>query len=456
MASFDPGRGGWMCLMMMVASWALAPSALAAKRSAPPPRPISTAQARRALAGHGYGALSVSCRSEHRRALCSWSGTRGSSGCSGRLSGMLTSARKLRVTISGVRCHADVAAPAAPVPTLFGFNTYTTAQTVAMQRDVGVTTTRLFVDWSQVEPSPGKWNWTTPDQSYQEILAGGLRPLLVADVAPCWAAPATGCNPAVASPPDAAHDAAWIAYVKQLVTRYPQAVGLEVWNEPNLAASFWPAPNPARYVQLLQEAYTAVKSVDPTMPVISGGVLMDDGTGSGAGGEASQTFLAAMYADGASAWMDGLGIHVYPVTVGRPELWDVSAMTRWLAQVQTLRQLAAVPDKPIWITEMGVSTSTEPGFPAALTPQQQANDLLQMVSTAKADPLIRAAMIDSLQDADPNLLEDLISNLSGSIDGDDVFFNEVSEGLGIFSNTWQVKPAACVLSVFFHGTVAGC
>lgn len=437
--------------------WSLAPAALAARHASTRSTPISTRQARTTLARDGYATVEVSCRPERGQAMCRWSGVRRGSRCSGRLSGERTPGRSVRVRVSDVRCLAIIIP--ARVPPLFGFNAYTTPQTVALQKDVGVTTTRLFVSWSQVEPSPGVWNWAAADQSYQQILAGGLRPLIVAYAAPCWAAAQGGCNPMYASPPNPSFDSDWITYVKDLVERYPQAIGIEIWNEPNLTASFWPSPDPGRYTQLLHEAYTAVKSVDASMPVISGGLLMDDGTGTGAGGEASQTYLAAMYADGASQWMDALGIHVYPVDVaagGKPEVWDVAAMTRWLDQVQTLRTAADVPAKPIWITEMGVSTTTEPGFPVAATPQQQADDLVQMVSWSQSNPLVDAAFIDTLQDADPSLGEDAVSNLVGSIAGDDVFFNEVSEGLGVFTNTWGVKPAACALSVFLHGTVGGC
>jgi hypothetical protein len=326
-----------------------------------------------------------------------------------------------------------------------------------MQREVGATATRLFVGWAQAEPSPGQWQWQQFDQSYQQIVAGGLRPLVVAFAAPCWTTPNSGCGAFTASPPDPAHDPQWVSFVQALAARYPKAIGIEIWSEPNLASNFWPHPDPARYTQLLKEGYGAVKSVNPAMPVVSGGLLLGDGAGIGAGGEASRTFLAGMYAAGAERYMDALGIHIYPsdpATGQSPQVWDPAAMTRWLDQVTVVTRAAAVTAKPLWVTEMGVSTATQPGFPVSLTPQQQGSELDTLIQQAKADPQIRMVLIHTLQDAYPNLAFDLISNIGGGTIGDDVFYNEINEGFGVFTSAWALKPAACVVSRAFGGSLA--
>jgi polysaccharide biosynthesis protein PslG len=342
---------------------------------------------------------------------------------------------------------------------VFGFNAYTTPTTVLKQRAVGASATRMFIAWSQAEPLPGVWDWDDFDQQYQEILAGGMRPLIVAFAAPCWAQSATtGCPALYASPPAPSYDSAWSAYVRELAVRYPRAIGIEVWNEPNLTTEFWPNVDPVRYTQLLKEAYLAVKSVDPTMPVISGGLLLGDGTGTSPwSGYADQTFLTDMYAAGAAKWMNGLGVHVYPsdgATAHSPETWDPAAMVRWLAAANAVRNAAGAPSVPIWITEMGVSTSGEPGFPVPVTPAQQATDLMTMLHTAEADTQVHLAFVDTLQDADSDLPLDLLSNLGGALLNDDVFFNEVIEGLGVFDYDWTPKPAACELSEALGGTLA--
>lgn len=402
-------------------------------------------RSRHVLRALGYRDLHISCR---RGPRCSWRGVRRGRGCSGQT--VALGRRRRRVRVESVRCSGPVAASA---PLLFGFNAYITPMTVAEERTVGGTIARLFVPWWRVEPAQGSWDWGEFDREYQEILQGGLRPLIVADGAPCWAE--VNCSLTFASPPTAGHDEQWSAYVRQLAERYPQAVAVEVWNEPNLASSFYPQVDPARYTQLLQAAYAAVKAVDPAMPVISGGLAMSDGSGFAGAGYASRTFLADMYADGARRFMDGLAIHVYPTDTlsDGTRVWDPAAMPRWLKQIADVGEAAGVKHVPIWITEMGVSTTTEPGFPPAATTAQQAADLMGMIAAARSDRDVRMALIDTLQDADPNLGEDLLSDLAGPLLNYDIFYNQVIEGLGVFYNDWKPKPAACELSAAFAGSL---
>jgi hypothetical protein len=365
-------------------------------------------------------------------------------------SGKVTVGRRRRSSIrfSAIRCAGS------PLPPLaLGFNTYTTPTTVAKQRAVGATVTRLFVNWWDVESAPGAWNWSNTDLQYQQILAGGLRPLLVVNGAPCWAE--ASCNLLFAEPPTPAHDSDWSAYVRAVTARYPKAVGVEVWNEPNLSGAFYPQPDPRRYTQLLSEAYTAVKSVNSNMPVISGGLAMDDGSGSALPGYASRTFLADMYADGARRYMDGLGIHVYPTDTqgGGAKVWDPAAMSRWLQQVKDVGAAAGVSTPPIWITEMGVSTATEAGFPPAVTPGEQASDLLSMIHLAQAGGSVRAAVIDSLQDAASDPIGNALNSITWSLINFDVSYQGVESGLGVYTSNWVPKPAACSLSNAMGGSL---
>jgi hypothetical protein len=338
---------------------------------------------------------------------------------------------------------------------LLGFNTYTTPTTIEKQLAVGARITRLFVDWTQVEPRPGVFEWASFDTQYRELLAAGIRPLIVAFDAPCWTHVAYGCDPLYASPPAPAFDTAWREYVSALAMRYPDAIGIEIWNEPNTTAEFYPRADPRRYTQLLQEAYTAVRAVGGSMPLISGGLAMNDASGQAVTGYASATFLADMFADGARRWMNGLGIHVYPsrrVHDGY-SVWDPSLMSSRLAQVADAARAAHVKMPPIWVTEMGVSTTTQQGFPLAATPYQQAVDLVTMVASAAADSHVRAVVVDSLQDAAPQPLLDLLGVTVGVLTGDDPDYLPEMEGLGVFTDSWTPKPAACALSDMFGGTL---
>jgi hypothetical protein len=407
-------------------------------------RPASLAsRAKHALAAMGYRELSVSCTSRIR---CQWRGQRGTLRCAGLIT---ASKRGGRMRVSERRCAAPVTRP----PVQFGFATYPTATTDAAQRAEGATVTRLFVNWYQVEPNAGVWDWSQTDQAYQQALASGLRPLMVPTAAPCWAE--ASCNLLFGAPPSPAHDADWSAFITQLVRRYPLAIGVEVWNEPNLAASFYPQADPQRYTQLLEEAYKAVKSVNPAMPVISGGLAMNGAVGVAGNGYADRTFIADMFADGALRWMDGLAVHIYPVVSGGgSEVWDPAAMAQWLGQAEAIASAAGAPDLPIWITETGVSTATGAGAPAPVTPQQQATDLLTMIHTAQADPHVRAMFIFSLQDAASDAILELLDDLSGAALGWSPFQQGELEGFGAFTSNWVPKPAACAISVAWKGSLS--
>ena len=134
------------------------------------------------------------------------------------------------------------------------------------------------------------------------------------------------------------------------------------------------------------------------------------------GGYGAPQFLAAMYAAGAPQDMDGLGVHVYPSDYagGLPATWDPAVMQQWLSQLTPVRSASGAASQPLWITEMGISTSSEAGWPTAATQAQQA-----------ADPV-------AMDDPD----------------------NAINIGWGIFSADGAAKPAACAVSQQFHGTLA--
>jgi polysaccharide biosynthesis protein PslG len=408
-----------------------------------------TAGAARALQHRGYRKVKVRCSRSRHGLRCRWSARRSNANCSGALR---ISGRRNSVRVTAARCHPISSAAAVGSGPVFGFNTFTDPQTVADQRALGATVSRLFVDWYTVEPSPGQWNWQQSDLEYAQMLAGGLRPLIVAFAPPCWARPSTACgDPNFTGPPDPSYDADWITYVHDLAARYPDAVGIEVWNEPNLDQYFLPHADPARFTQLLSEAYGAIKAVDPTMPVISGGLLLSPpshGTGIVIGGYGADQFLAAMYTDGAQRSMDALGIHVYPsdYVAGVPGIWDPNAMTTWLKALNGVRAAAGESAQPMWITEMGISTATQPGWPAAASDSQQANDLAQMIGIARAHDLIKTVIIHTLV----NEATDPVSALVGSLAGDD---DAIATGFGVLTSSFQPKPAACTISRLLHGTL---
>jgi hypothetical protein len=321
---------------------------------------------------------------------------------------------------------------------------------------LGVTLRRIDVPWKYVEPAPGQWDWHLIDQEYSELLAAGLRPEIFTDSAPCWARPSMACNDSLyTGPPDPAYDPYWSDYVRRLTARYPAAIGIEVWNEPNLITEWWPRVDPVRYTQVLKEAFAAVKSVDPKMPVVSGGLLSSPASASWIEGDVP--FLTAMYAAGARQAMDAIGLHPYPIVYGSDAAigWDPAQMVRWLQRIRAVRDAAGAASEPIWVTEVGESTTTQPDQPPAVTNAQQATDLVQLVRAAESERDVPVLIIHTLDRAPPNLPDDLLINLLGPVLNYNGYGEEVNAGFGVFNPDGSPTPAACALSREFQGSL-GC
>ncbi|MGI8557695.1 MAG: hypothetical protein ACR2ND_05215 [Solirubrobacteraceae bacterium] len=294
---------------------------------------------------------------------------------------------------------------------------------------------RYELPWAYVEAERGRWDWSAGDVAYARILAAGLKPLIVAGAAPCWAATVSVCAPGHQYAPAASKDADWIRYIHLLTARYPRAVGIEIWNEPNLAANFEPVADAARYTTLLREAYAAAKSVRRSPPVISGGLLGSPGTTSAnasAVGIPDRPFLKAMFAAGAKGHLDGIGIHPYPLTAA-PAAWSTDAAIQTIERVRAARNGAGDRATPIWITEMGESTASEAGFPAGVSPAHQAAAVLQLVRYAADQSDIRVALIHRLVDRTDAL--------------------PIEAGFGVFTSRLEPKAAACELNRQWHGSI---
>lgn len=269
-------------------------------------------------------------------------------------------------------------APTDPAPrrVFFGVNLHPLQDIYAvyspdalLDRVVGIDadTVRIDVHWDWLEwTGPGVDQWD-PDQLARLdafVDAAQQRHVHVLAVVmdtPCWASsdPSKVCDPAYTrynwrEPPTNSAD--YAAFLRRLVHRYRGRIqAWEIWNEPNLPL-FWTHPDPVAYTRLVQAAYPAIKSSDPTALVLAGALAPIEAGGPGI---STADFLDAMYRAGARGSFDALSIHPY-TGLRPPTADDPNAPAHSFVQtVPALHQemLRAGDDHPIWITEAGWPTT---------------------------------------------------------------------------------------------------
>lgn len=210
---------------------------------------------------------------------------------------------------------------------------------------------RYNVLWDWVEKTPGKFDWSYYDWVYRKFVNSGQRPLLVAIGAPCWARPSILCDGRAADP-DPQFMWHWRKFVYELTKRYPQAIGIEIWNEPNDANYWGPGRGAPAYLELLKWGYHAVKDADPLMPVVLAGMnphakLPDGGDW--------LAMLNRLYKNGAGNYSDVLGLHPYPSKA--PVTDDVMKKVQQAKDVRAANKAGGW----IWVTEIGLATDPRAG-----------------------------------------------------------------------------------------------
>ena len=260
---------------------------------------------------------------------------------------------------------------------------------------LGADAQRFVVDWSLVERFPPqngrhRYDFSLFDEMYQADVRHGVRPFLQLLNAPDWAAQANEASGAFSNPPpDRAHLADWGEFAAAVATRYPEAVGIEVWNEPNLTA-FWGSesantpPDPVRYTELLKVAYDSIKKVRPNLPVVGGALSSNENTLPG-GNISYVDFLAAMLKHGAATHMDGFSIHAYPAFGGLARVERVIDTVRGVLR-------SAGSRLPIWVTETGLSTLGR----FAVSPRDQGRGLVAIYRTLARMGDVKAMFIHNL------------------------------------------------------------
>jgi Glycosyl hydrolase catalytic core len=199
------------------------------------------------------------------------------------------------------------------------------------------------VAWPQLEPSRGKWDFTLLDRYVELAKQHHVDILLTLGLTPTWASSRADEASAyergnAAEPQDVAD---WAAYVRTVATRYKGAIhNYEIWNEPNEEGTF--TGSASKMVELSRVAYQTLKSVDPSITVVSPSATSDSGV----------PWLNQFLRLGGCQYSDAIGYHFY-VTPEPPE-----RMISLIQKVQGSVRRSDCGNKPIWNTESGWAKPT--------------------------------------------------------------------------------------------------
>ena len=211
-----------------------------------------------------------------------------------------------------------------------------------MCRSAGINYVRSDFEWDVCEPAAGQWNWTTYDRVVAAAEAEGVTilPIICYD---SWVH-GRACD----------HLDLWKEFVTRVVTRYKNHFkAVEVWNEENHQRFWIGTPNVQEYIPLLKVTYETVKSIDPNIQVVLGGLA----------GRRSDYFKTLC--TDAKDWFDIVAFH--PYNNNHEPSWEQS----WWDDIRDKdytpgsngmidEYLKVMSDtgvrKPVWITEVGYAT----------------------------------------------------------------------------------------------------
>jgi hypothetical protein len=297
------------------------------------------------------------------------------------------------------------------------------ARTLQLARDVGAHYVRIQLPWEDVEQSGkgdfqdhkfGKSAW----QKYDDIVIAtrrlGLDLIVRIDRPPLWARARADATPEFqrgkaengnsTGPPDSYAD--YADFVGAVAARYRGQVRFyQIWNEPNLAYEWnWTTPQPARFAELLQLGYQAIKAADPGAVVLFPSLAPTDGLDVYRAPMSELEYLDQVYAAGGGRYFDimsaqayGLGQppseHRYVRLGKRPARpLDTRTDVSRIVLVHEVMQRNGDGDKSIWISEFGY-VADSPDIPPErrrlwgepVSEEQKAAYLVEQIARARRE-----------------------------------------------------------------------
>jgi polysaccharide biosynthesis protein PslG len=240
--------------------------------------------------------------------------------------------------------------------------------------DAGIGWIRQQIHWRDQE-GPGKfYAWGELDDIVADVNARGLKLLISIVRSPSFYT-ADGSD-GMPDDPRALGD-----FVAALAQHYQGRVhAIQIWNEQNLAhenGGFVDVQDAGRYVELIKEAYTRIKQVDPAIIVVSGAPASTATNGPGIAISDLRYYRAMFEYQGGifRNYVDAIGVHpggsandpetLWPELPSSAQGWtnDPTFYFRNIENVHDLMLQYGMDTHPMWITEFGWATpNSTPGY----------------------------------------------------------------------------------------------
>lgn len=268
---------------------------------------------------------------------------------------------------------------------------------------------RFFVSWADLEPGgagtydAGSALQGVYDRAIVQMNAQGAQPIFVVLRTPRWA---NGSADQLVPPKDPTDYGKFLGAFAQHNERVGKVAAYEVWNEPDETGFWHGGVNADAYTAMLKSAYANTRDNKTTAAILTGATTGND-----------YGWIEGLYARGAKGSFDGVAVHTDTscLTAAPSEFYRDNESKR-LGQFTFLAyrevrasMLAQGDDKPIWMTELGWSStnggpsSCQRGAssgqkPSGVSKEDQAKFLTQAYSCMANDPYLISAGWFTLSD----------------------------------------------------------
>lgn len=268
-----------------------------------------------------------------------------------------------------------------PQPFIYGYNAFLYHQgsgwqdrnrVLQISKDSGIHWIRQQVAWEDLQDRSGAIYWGELDHIVNDAHNAGVKLLISVVRAPAWATP-DGSN----GMPAREHFGTFANFMGQMANRYKGKVqAYEVWNEQNLAhENGGRVANANFYVDMLAEAYTAIKANDPYAIVVSGGPSSTETNHPNIAISDTEFVRQMMINPKFRDHVDVIGMHpggqynspeqMWPENPGPGPGWRNSRefYFRRIEDIRAVMVQNGMADRQIWVTEFGWATrNNTPGY----------------------------------------------------------------------------------------------